>query len=275
MNNNHKRPRIKILVACHKADPNIRQDDIYMPIQVGKALHPELNLGFQCDNTGDNISEKNGSYCELTALYWAWKNLKDVDYIGLCHYRRYFDFSKKGEVNVYQNINQLDFHHDNNKIIDSLRKCKIIVPTDSILPTSLFAHYSYFHNSEDMREVERIIDSKYPDYADSFRYVMYHNNKFHQYNMFVTSWEIFDKLCNWLFGILSQLEQVLHIEYYNPIQRRIYGYISERLLNVFIYHNNLPIINCPIAFISDLNISPTRMKLAHLRDNLIFKVSKK
>lgn len=86
----NKQPRVKILVACHKADPNIRQDDIYMPIQVGKALHPELDLGFQCDNTGDNISEKNGSYCELTALYWAWKNLKDIDYIGLCHYHRYF-----------------------------------------------------------------------------------------------------------------------------------------------------------------------------------------
>ena len=70
---NKMHPRIKILVACHKADPNIRHDDIYMPIQVGKALHPELDLGFQCDNTGDNISEKNGSYCELTALYWAWK----------------------------------------------------------------------------------------------------------------------------------------------------------------------------------------------------------
>ena len=58
---NKMHPRIKILVACHKADPNIRHDDIYMPIQVGKALHPELDLGFQCDNTGDNISEKNGS----------------------------------------------------------------------------------------------------------------------------------------------------------------------------------------------------------------------
>ena len=59
-----RKPRLKILVACHKADHAIRQDDNYMPIQVGKALHPELNLGFQCDNTGDNISEKNGSYCE-------------------------------------------------------------------------------------------------------------------------------------------------------------------------------------------------------------------
>lgn len=270
-----KQPRIKILVACHKADPNIRQDDIYMPIQVGKALHPELDLGFQCDNTGDNISEKNGSYCELTALYWAWKNLKDVDYIGLCHYRRYFDFNKKGKVNAYPHINKLNHLKDNDIIIDKLKKYEIIVPSYSVLPSSLFAHYGYFHNSEDMREVERIIGSKYPDYMDSFTYIMYHNNKFHQYNMFITSWKIFDTLCNWIFGILSQLEQVLHIEHYNPIQRRIYGYISERLLNVFIYHNNLSIINCPLAFISDLNISPIRMNLAHLRDNLIFKISKK
>ncbi len=270
-----KQPRIKILVTCHKADPNIRQDDIYMPIQVGKALHPELDLGFQCDNTGDNISEKNGSYCELTALYWAWKNLKDVDYIGLCHYRRYFDLSKKGEVNTYQGIHKLNFLKDHDLIIDKLKKYEIIVPSDSILSTSLFAHYSYFHNSEDMREVERIIDSKYPDYMDSFIHIMYHNNKFHQYNMFVTSWEIFDKLCNWIFGILFQLDQVLHIEHYNPVQQRVYGYISERLVNVYIHHNNLSIINCPVAFISDLKINYTRMKLAHLRDNLIFKVSKK
>ncbi|MDE6435176.1 MAG: DUF4422 domain-containing protein, partial [Lachnospiraceae bacterium] len=92
----NKEPKIKILVACHKADPAIRQDDIYMPIQVGKALHPELDLGFQGDDTGDNISEKNGSYCELTAMYWAWKNLpKDVDIVGLCHYRRYFNLNSR------------------------------------------------------------------------------------------------------------------------------------------------------------------------------------
>lgn len=78
-----RKPRLKILVACHKADHAIRQDDNYMPIQVGKALHPELNLGFQCDNTGDNISEKNGSYCELTALYWAWK-ISEMSNISDC-----------------------------------------------------------------------------------------------------------------------------------------------------------------------------------------------
>lgn len=82
--------KITILVAAHKADPHTRTGGIYYPIQVGKALHPELDLGFQLDNEGDNISYRNSSWCELTALYWGWKNIKDVKYLGLNHYRRYF-----------------------------------------------------------------------------------------------------------------------------------------------------------------------------------------
>ena len=85
---------IKILVCCHKKDICVKQEP-YMPIHVGHALHSETNLGMQCDDEGDNISLKNGSYCELTGMYWAWKNLKNVDIIGLNHYRRYFDFDKK------------------------------------------------------------------------------------------------------------------------------------------------------------------------------------
>ena len=79
----------KILVCCHKDDIYVNQEP-YLPLQVGKALS-DLDLGLLGDNTGDNISVKNKSYCELTGLYWAWKNLKGIDVIGLCHYRRYFD----------------------------------------------------------------------------------------------------------------------------------------------------------------------------------------
>ena len=82
---------VKILVCCHKRDV-MATEEPYMPIHVGKALHPDVDLGIQGDDTGDNISLKNSSYCELTGMYWAWKNLKGVDVIGLCHYRRYFDF---------------------------------------------------------------------------------------------------------------------------------------------------------------------------------------
>ena len=132
---NKMHPRIKILVACHKADPNIRHDDIYMPIQVGKALHPELDLGFQCCHTGDNISEKNGSYCELTALYWAWKNLKDVDYIGLCHYRRYFDFSKNNSA--LKPIKSDEFHLlKNNVFAPIINRNEVFLPSFTYLPHS-------------------------------------------------------------------------------------------------------------------------------------------
>ena len=79
---------VKILVAHHKPGLIIK-DNIYFPIQVGKAMHPEVNLCIQGDDTGENISSKNSIYCEMTAWYWAWKNIK-ADYVGLCHYRRYF-----------------------------------------------------------------------------------------------------------------------------------------------------------------------------------------
>ena len=82
---------IKIIVCCHKKDI-FKESDIYKPIHVGKAIS-NIELGIQGDDTDENISSKNASYCELTGMYWAWKNLKNTDYIGLCHYRRYFDFN--------------------------------------------------------------------------------------------------------------------------------------------------------------------------------------
>ena len=79
---------IKILVASHKK-AEMPEDGIYLPVHVGRALHPDREFGYQSDAEGDNISIKNPYYCELTALYWAWKNLK-ADYVGLAHYRRHF-----------------------------------------------------------------------------------------------------------------------------------------------------------------------------------------
>ena len=74
--------KVKILVCCHKNDIIPSQDN-YMPIHVGKALHNDIDLGITGDNTGDNISIKNKNYCELTGVYWAWKNLENVDVVGL------------------------------------------------------------------------------------------------------------------------------------------------------------------------------------------------
>lgn len=228
-----KSPNIKILVACHKADPNIQQDDIYMPIQVGKALHPDLDLGFQCDNTGDNISEKNGSYCELTAIYWAWKNLKDVDYIGLCHYRRYFAKDRKF-VNIIQkdSLEQKDLI-DINHILP--KEKEVILPTFWTMPQPINKVFSNRVMEQDLYILYRIIRKKYPEYLSAFNKYML-GYKRTGYNMFIMSRGNFDKYCSWLFDILNTAEHLIKESQYISY-KRIYGYFGEILTAIYCIKN--------------------------------------
>ena len=78
---------VKIIVATHKNFNEPRDKELYMPVHVG--AEGKDDLGYQKDNVGENVSTLNPYFCELTGIYWAWKNL-DVDYLGLVHYRRFF-----------------------------------------------------------------------------------------------------------------------------------------------------------------------------------------
>jgi len=118
---------IKILVICHKKDKHIRASYPYMPIQVGADLYHDLDLGFQKDNDGDNISSRNASWCELTGIYWGWKNIKDVDYIGICHYRRYFEMDMS-ENNIEKYLRKYDMIvADGGKMIDRTSRAKNLI----------------------------------------------------------------------------------------------------------------------------------------------------
>jgi hypothetical protein len=96
-----KEPKIKIFVAHHKPW-YIYEDDIYVPIQVWKKKS-KVDLWIIWDDTGDNISDKNSNYAELTAQYWVWKNydLSEVDYVWFCHYRRYMTYYYKPNLLWY------------------------------------------------------------------------------------------------------------------------------------------------------------------------------
>lgn len=247
---------VKILVCCHKQDVMATQEP-YMPIHVGKALHPELDLGIQGDNTGDNISEKNGSYCELTGMYWAWKNLKDVDVIGLCHYRRYFDFHK--QVPFYkdsyqyktEDLNKLNFTIPD-KIIESVKKGTVVTAKPMHLYSNLANHYCFYHISDDFRTLQTVIDETQPEYVkEAFLNVFYNSNIIMPYNMFVLNWTNFDRYCNWLFDILNRVEKLTDISHYNHVQKRIYGYMAERLFNVWLYSEKTEIESKPVIFLND------------------------
>lgn len=128
----------------------------------------DVDLGIQVDNTGDNISIKNPSCCELTAMYLVWKNLKDVDYIGLCHCRRYFNFDHDGFRNIIVE-NNIEYVG----VKKLLSKYDVIFTKTSRLPYDLFIYYSIYHHSDDIRTVKSIIEDKFPCYANSFEKVIF------------------------------------------------------------------------------------------------------
>jgi hypothetical protein len=267
----------KILVCCHTNDI-YKSDEQYFPIHVGKEISDKI-INIQGDNTGDNISEKNKSFCELTGMYWAWKNLPKSDYIGLCHYRRYFDFTSKFSLTDVKNIPTKSFDEKNIEFVNSkelLKNCDIILAHPKSYPYSLRIDYSICHLSKDFFILADVINDLYPDYSETFVEVMENNNKLCPYNMFLTRYEIFEKYSEWLFSILFECEKRIDISHYNVHQKRIFGYMSERLLMVYVKMNNLKIDYYPIIFYSDNNNNGSQLRyiLRQKYNSLIYLLSK-
>lgn len=245
----------RILICCHKRDL-MTSISPYFPIHVGKELSKE-NLGITGDNTGDNISYKNDTYCELTGIYWAWKNLKNVDIIGLCHYRRYFDFHNQCNVVFPYTIFHPSQYTDVNltipdKILNKVYHGTIVVAKSINTKFSLYHDYCISHISEDFRILENIfINELESKYKDAFNIVMHKNNKLNPCNMFIMNWTEFDSYCNWLFSVLDKVEQKANISNYNSYQKRIYGFMAERLLNVYIKANKLETISKRVILFTD------------------------
>ena len=235
---------IRIVVATHKPYW-MPADDVYLPLHVGKL--GKKSIGFAGDDTGENISHKNANYCELTGLYWAWKNLS-ADYIGLCHYRRYFTRSnprncdkKKLAILTRQEWEELCSKHP------------IIVPDKRryYIETNR-SHYNHAHYAKDLDMLEKIIQEKYPAYGEAFAKVM-HRTWAHMFNMFVMRRDCFDDYCTWLFDVLQELESHTDISSYNAVEARIYGYISELLLDVWLEANRLSAWEQNVSFLEPQN----------------------
>ena len=225
---------IKILVATHKKY-DMPSEDIYLPIHVGR--EGKEDLGYQGDNQGENISLKNSNYCELTGLYWAWKNLQ-CDVIGLSHYRRYFTDKSKFEVAKNKN-NKMDLILNKQDIEKILKNADIIVPKKrNYYIETIYSHYKNAHHIKDLDETRNIIEELYPEYLENFDRVM-NGKTIHLYNMFVMKKELFDEYCEWLFNILFELEKRVDISDYDAYQSRIFGFISERLFNVWILQKHM------------------------------------
>jgi len=213
--------KIKILVACHKP-AEVLQDDVYTPIHVGKAVskYKDEMADMIGDDTGDNISDKNPMYCELTAHYWAWKNLHDVEYIGFCHYRRFFNYK---------------FTPDNTDVL----KNKDMMVLKYRMPMPMYWELIRFMGLEDFTILLMVLKKKYPEYEQAMiKYLC--GNVLYPKNMFVCKKELFDKYAEWLFDILFECEKHMKLSPYTRGKRSL-AYAGEFLLTVFIMHHQLKI----------------------------------
>lgn len=227
---------LKIVVAAHK--PYWMPKDLcYVPVQVGAAGKDPIE-GFLRDNTDENISEKNPNYCELTGLYWAWKNL-DADYLGLAHYRRHFATRYSGNKKT--------------RVASSEQLMKVISATGIILPKprhyyieTNYSQYVHAHHAGDLEITRDIIASCEPKTVRKYDEIM--NRTYgHRFNMFVMRRDLADAWCEWLFGILFQLENRLDISDYSPYDARVFGFVSERLLDYWVESNGLACMEMPVV----------------------------
>jgi hypothetical protein len=235
-----------IILACTHKKFDIFKDEHIVPIHVGRSK-TDLNLGFIGDDTGENISDKNDNYCELTAQYWAWKNLTDYDYLGVCHYRRFFNFSRTYKEELVTADKFIDIKHHLRYCDDLLNYFEIILPKPVILKNSLKDHYLEFHIESHYILLREVLLNLFPAYVESFDKV-FEGNIFYSYNMFVTRQSIFQGYSEWLFCLLFELEKRIEIPD-DKYQKRVFGFLGERLLYVYVFHNKLKVTELPIIYV--------------------------
>ncbi|EAL8878176.1 DUF4422 domain-containing protein, partial [Campylobacter jejuni] len=255
-----KKPKIKILIGYHKPAVLLK-DDILTPIHLGRALVTECSkdgemakedFEWMCENmigddTGDNISYLNRYFCELTGIYWAWKNydkLGSPDYIGFMHYRRIFDFYSDFEklpINKKFNISELSYIDDFDKnmylnsenIINTILVYnRVIIKAQNVNPYSHYKYATDFLKIKDYDICLDIISKKFCKYSKASKI---YNNREESYfcNMFILPKEDFFEYCTFLFGVLFEGQKLINTSKYNIIEKRVFGHLAERLSGIF------------------------------------------
>lgn len=220
--------KIKIFVACHRPC-TIKQDKMLIPIHVGRAIsyYKEEMSDMLGDDTGENISKKNPQYCELTAQYWVWKNYHDAEYVGFCHYRRFFNLNiSESNVNSLfgtKDVILLGYH--NMEMVE--RSMLRSISLDNI---TIFL---------------MVLKKMYPEYEQTVLDYLW-SNIHHGKNMLICRKQLFDQYAEWIFGILKECENYIKLSPYSR-EQRVFAYLAEYFMPVFFIHNAYNIYTVPVS----------------------------
>lgn len=287
-----EKPDIKIFVS-HRIDLDAQTIDnpLYIPVRCGAVYDERENVAMLGDDTGDNISEKRMSYCELTVQYWAWKNV-EADYYGLCHYRRYlsfcdenniFDTDENGQIVEKCLSNTVCNKHNllsKGIIKNRVRKYDIVYGqsfditkkrTPSGYQNSVGEHWraweGHLIERGAIKKLRNIISKGWSKYLSAFDDYL-SGKTYIGYNCYIMNKESFFSMCEFQFGVLSELEKVLDSYLYSETMMRTCGFMAEILYATFIMYQKKTItLELPIIFIQ--NLKPKKILLpAYQRSNV-------
>ena len=230
---------MKLYVATHKSYNQVQDQDLYIPI-LGGANKNMGEKNYLRENQGDNnISDRNFTFCELTGLYWIWKNSKD-DIVGLCHYRRYFGKNKR-----FFKQNSILTKND---ILKQLNDYDVILPSKGMNEYNGYTAEAFFNKNHDHKVWEmcrQIISENNKDYLDAFNWFSKEKTGY-CYNMFIMSREMMDEYCSWLFPILFELDKKIDYSRYDSYNTRMIRFVGERSINVWVRKKQLTVKEFPV-----------------------------
>lgn len=240
--------KIKVLVATHKKYDMPSDSELYIPIHVG--AQGKESIGYCGDNNGNHISELNPCYCELTGLYWAWKNL-DYDYLGLVHYRRYLTTQSR---KFHEGIKIDEVVLTKTEIEELLQDNPVIVPKKrNYYIETLYSHYAHTFDGKHLDVARQIIAEKTPDYLPAFDDVMKQRSGY-MFNMFIMPRELVNEYCEWLFKVLDCMYKQIDISDYTAFEARLFGRVSELLFNVWLKYKNIQPKEVPFMYMAKVNL---------------------
>lgn len=261
-----EKSKLKVLVSYHKPSTLIK-NDVFIPIHVGRELkNNKISLdsynwlldNMIGDNTGDNISLKNREYCELTSIYWAWKNYDKIgnpDYIGFMSYRRFLIFNEYEYDKYYQNIeekayreifvNNFDENILNTYELNYKDIKKYIDKYDVILPLKSELKLVNTNNSREdyeknipgvnVNDYDTMVDIIMNDYQEYKQYILEQKDSSRRYfyQLFIIRKDLFFDYCDFLFSVLSKLENIIDTSKYPINGKRTLAYLGEALFDCY------------------------------------------
>lgn len=250
--------KVLFFVCCHKPFEQVCEkfDDNIIYITSCKDLG--FDPKFKIYTSNYKFEKELGigySECAKIRYIWHYLNDFDCDYIGICHYRRYFDF-------------MLDNDNDNiDEFVDNIFKTKkIILPNQvSFVENQLsdrthiknnYDVFCYDHNKTNIDTAFDVINTYYPEFNKGVEEFKASDTAYH-YNMSVMTKKDFNDYCTFVFGVIDKVSEILGIEKDDKVkdyikneidkggypttkdenainwQARLHGFIMERLSCIY------------------------------------------